>query len=189
MLTKKQIEILEHLRDKRTVTDIKEALHISSQSLIPTYLKVLEKEQLVTKQKIGNVYVYDIHFSNPEVFLYLELRSWDSLSKEPKRVLQAITRKTLDPILIFGSYAKGTSTKKSDLDIAIISENKNLMQALESIEMKSLIPLDIHIFTEEEFIQMLNADYENLGKEIARNYKALTGSRKIYALVNHPSRV
>jgi uncharacterized protein len=58
-------------------------------------------------------------------------------------------------VIIFGSYAKGTATIKSDLDIFVITET-NLPMALRADDLKpmlsqSLIPVDVHIYTPEEF--------------------------------------
>ncbi len=57
-------------------------------------------------------------------------------------------------IIIFGSYAKGTATIKSDFDIFIIMETElpmaNRADDMESIILNSLIPIDIHIYTPEE---------------------------------------
>lgn len=57
-------------------------------------------------------------------------------------------------ILVFGSYAKGTATNKSDLDIFIIKETElpkaNRSDDLKTILSNFLIPVDVHIYTPEE---------------------------------------
>lgn len=57
-------------------------------------------------------------------------------------------------VIIFGSYANGTATIKSDLDIFVIKETelpmKNRADDLKAMLSHSLIPVDIHIYTPEE---------------------------------------
>jgi len=58
------------------------------------------------------------------------------------------------------------------MDIAIINnkeQTKDIQIALETIKRRETQEIDYHIITVEEFQEMLNADYENLGKEIYRN--------------------
>ena len=57
-------------------------------------------------------------------------------------------------VIIFGSYAKGTATIKSDLDIFVIKETDlpmaNRADDLKPMLSNSLIPVDVHIHTPEE---------------------------------------
>jgi predicted nucleotidyltransferase len=59
-----------------------------------------------------------------------------------------------EKVIIFGSYAKGTATIKSDLDIFVIKETElpmtNRADDLTPILSNSLIPVDVHIYTPEE---------------------------------------
>ena len=60
--------------------------------------------------------------------------------------------------------------RKSDLDIAIFVnsvEDKKCESAMKSAELKSILPLDIHIITKLDMLQMLKDKHENLGKQIA----------------------
>lgn len=75
--------------------------------------------------------------------------------KEIKRLVRRIVAR-IQPqkVIIFGSYAKGTATIKSDLDIFIIKEMELPMarRADDLVPMlsQSLIPIDVHIYTPEE---------------------------------------
>ena len=44
---------------------------------------------------------------------------------------------------------------------------KEIAPYLETIKRREIIPIDCHIFTRTEFLEMLKVDYENLGKQIA----------------------
>jgi hypothetical protein len=60
------------------------------------------------------------------------------------------------------------------------------MQAsLHSAGNKTLTPIDVQVFTESEFLEMLAADYENIGKEIARKHLAVQNSVTFYKLLLH----
>lgn len=57
-------------------------------------------------------------------------------------------------VLIFGSYAKGTATIKSDLDVLVIKETTlpmaNRADDLKPMLSQVLIPIDVHVYTPEE---------------------------------------
>jgi uncharacterized protein len=57
-------------------------------------------------------------------------------------------------IIIFGSYAKGTATAQSDLDIFVVKETELPMAMraddLQPMLSQSLISVDVHIYTPEE---------------------------------------
>jgi len=71
-----------------------------------------------------------------------------------KIVEQIVMRTQPQKVIIFGSYAKGTATIKSDLDIFIIKDTNLPMMCrtadLLSLFNNSLIPIDMHIYTSEE---------------------------------------
>jgi predicted nucleotidyltransferase len=76
-------------------------------------------------------------------------------------VRRIVARIQPQKVIIFGSYAKGTATIKSDLDIFIIKETElpmaNRTDDLKPMLAHALIPVDIHIYTPEEV--------EEFGKE------------------------
>ena len=57
-------------------------------------------------------------------------------------------------IILFGSYAKGTATIQSDLDIFVIKETElpmaNRADDLKPMLSHMLIPVDVHVYTPEE---------------------------------------
>ena len=69
-------------------------------------------------------------------------------------VHQIVQRIQPQRIIIFGSYAKGTATSKSDLDIFVIKETDLPMayrvDDLRPFLCQLLIPVDVHIYTQEE---------------------------------------
>ncbi len=65
----------------------------------------------------------------------------------------------INKIILFGSYAKGTANKYSDIDIAVISndfKDMNLLRRFEFIGLalakaKIMDPVEVRVYTEEEF--------------------------------------
>ena len=59
-----------------------------------------------------------------------------------------------DMIIVFGSYAKGKATQKSDLDLFIIKET-HLPKRQRDVDLKSIVAhlpinVDLHVYTPEE---------------------------------------
>lgn len=75
-------------------------------------------------------------------------------SEIEKLVQQIVARIQPQKVIIFGSYAKGTATIKSDLDIFVIKDTElpmaNRNSDLKHLLYSSLIPIDIHVYTPEE---------------------------------------
>ena len=69
-------------------------------------------------------------------------------------VRRIVARIQPQKVIIFGSYAKGTATIKSDLDIFVIKETDlpmaNRADNLKPMLSHVLIQVDIHIYTLEE---------------------------------------
>ena len=89
-------------------------------------------------------------------------------------------------LLLFGSYAKGTNTKNSDIDLLFIVPNECEEQAERNIQsIASLIPLKIHvnIFKEKDFIAMKNSKEQTIGSEAIKNNIILHGIELYYRMI------
>jgi len=86
--------------------------------------------------------------------------------------------------ILFGSYAKGKETANSDIDILIISNEKEIENKVN--EALSLMPLKTHalFFSEEEFIRMKDSKKSNVVKEAIENNIILYGIENYYKLKN-----
>jgi uncharacterized protein len=71
-----------------------------------------------------------------------------------KLIRRIVERIQPQKVIIFGSYAKGTATIRSDLDLFVIKETHlpmshradDLLPILSGL----LIPVDVHVYTSEE---------------------------------------
>ena len=88
-------------------------------------------------------------------------------------------------MLIFGSYSNKSATKSSDIDLCLITDNKNVKEHIHSI--LSITPVKLHLneFTLSEFVSMLKEREENLGHEIVNNNIILHGIEGFYELVKY----
>jgi predicted nucleotidyltransferase len=85
-------------------------------------------------------------------------------------------------VLLFGSHAKGTSTKHSDIDLMIIVPHQSMKKRIENA--LSLLPFSVHdfIFTEKEF-QDMRFGKPNVVHEAIKNNVILYGIEGYYELL------
>jgi len=152
-------------------------------------VKKLEKEGVIDVKKYGNVSVVKFNNNfNESVFIAENQRKEDFLKNKDFKVLYRRVREIKNPFFIcvvFGSYAKGTARKGSDLDLCVISNEKEVYEAISTI--LDITPFEIHYlrFSSEEFIKMLKTREFNVGREIVKNKVILKGIEEFYELINH----
>ena len=184
MLTKEQLNILgvfkKDLFANLTFKQVKEQSKQKSNNVVQIALKEFLNQSIVHTKKTGNVTAYQLNLGNNLTLSYLNLLNELDVSKKrfAKEVLEEIKIKISKYseffiLIVFGSYAKGKATEQSDLDIAVIVESeetkKEITPFLETIKRREIKPIDYHVFTRGEFLEMLKADIENIGKQIFKN--------------------
>ena len=89
-------------------------------------------------------------------------------------------------LLLFGSYAKKTQTKSSDIDLMFICAD-GIEDAFEKdvtrIARSMPLPLQPLVFSESQFIEMANAKEPNVGQEALKNNVILYGIEQYYEMV------
>ena len=185
MLTKEQLKILsvfkKGLFPQLTFRQIKEKAKQKSNNLIQGAIKEFKRQEIIKTKKIGDVTTYSLNYDNNLTYSYLNLINDLEIAKNkllPKEILNTlqwrISRNTqLFILIVFGSYAKSKADEKSDLDIAVIIKSeetkKEILPFIETLKRRELINIDYHFFTEADFIEMLNEEQENVGKQIYKN--------------------
>ncbi len=184
MLTKEQLRILSVFKNdifvSLTFKQIKQQSKQKSNNIIQIALKEFQKQDIIKTKKIGNITEYSLNLNNNLTLSYLNLINEYNIitSKMPKKTLNEIQNRIfkhtkLFILIVFGSYAKNKVTSKSDLDIAVIVESeqakKDIAPFVETIKRRETTPIDCHIIAEPEFLEMLKADFENIGKQIFKN--------------------
>jgi predicted nucleotidyltransferase len=195
LITTKQLKIFnifsKNIFKEYTYKELKELSKEKSNSVLQNAIKKFLKEGLISERKIGTSKLYKINYNNDKVYAYFDIGINENLNKLVKRSISIIKQELnkysfFYSLVIFGSYANSTFKEKSDLDIAIFIQDKNKKKnfkvAVNSAENKSLIGLDVHIITAKDFLEMLSANYENLGKEIIRKNLPIYNSIIFYKL-------
>jgi len=121
--------------------------------LVQKELRNLEELGLVQHRKQGNLILYTIEKSSSivedlkRIFLKTE-----GVGNE---LLKNLGDKQIQYALIFGSFAKGIETTKSDIDLLVIGdvEEKSLLRSISAVESRIGREINIIYWTFEEFIQ------------------------------------
>jgi uncharacterized protein len=71
---------------------------------------------------------------------------------------QIVTHYNPSKIVLFGSQAKGTATKKSDIDLCIVKNTESKIELLTDmyLNIESSKPFDLLLYTEAEWNQCVN---------------------------------
>ena len=152
-------------------------------------VKELQSEGIITREIMGNTNPIRINLSpSQEIYSVENKRTEEFLSKHPKlNIVKKYTEELSYPfmiMLVFGSYVKNTKTESSDIDICIISDNKEKTKELrEKLNLLSL-KLEIHEFSTKEFISMIEKKQKNLGHEIVKSNIILYGIENYYNLIS-----
>ena len=152
-------------------------------------VKKLEKLQLINAEKLGNTTNCTFSFkSHPLVYDAEILRRDEFLAKNRGiAVLYNQLLKVKNPLfcaLLFGSYSKGKQTKRSDIDLAVISSGELYEQVQKEI---SILPLKLHLlhFTSEQFVASLKTTEFNVCHEIKKNNVIMFGTESYYEVLRH----
>lgn len=146
-----------------TIKEIRKNTKYSSYERVNHYLKQLAKKEIVSEKKIGKTLVYSV---NPATFsarmgfyLYVKenLRKFASKQKIISLALNEIPRE-IDVCVIFGSYAKGKETKKSDIDIlcVYIDDKEKSESWIASIQRKYNLTIHSVVMPRTEFGKIKN---------------------------------
>ncbi|MBS3137846.1 nucleotidyltransferase domain-containing protein [Candidatus Woesearchaeota archaeon] len=184
MLTKQQLTILgvfkKDIFTSLTFKQIKEESKQKSNNIVQIAIKKFKEQDLVKTKATGDITTYSLNLDNNLTLSYLNIINDLGIHKRkfPKEILTEIQKRISKQtnffiLIVFGSYAKNKATEKSDLDIAVIVESeqtkKEIAPLLETVKRREIKPIDYHIFTISEFLEMFKADIENVGKQIYKN--------------------
>jgi len=145
--------------------------------------------EVISQDKLGNTNLIRIKLSpNREIYSVEKRRAEELLNNQPKlRIIKKYTEEMNYPfliLLVFGSYARKNSSEKSDVDLCLISDSSSKSeQLIKKLNLLSL-KMDIHKFTTNEFISMIEKTTPNLGHEIVKNNVILYGIENYYNLVS-----
>ena len=154
-------------------------------------VKRLEREKLVTLKKFGSSNKVTVNkIIHPLVFEAEYARRNDILRDKNILVMLNQVKKDMESslyiLLMFGSYAKKTQTKSSDIDIMFIVPDGVEEKFEKKVhQIARLMPLPIHhmTFSESQFLDMIKSKEFNVGKEAMKTGVILYGIENYYELI------
>lgn len=182
------IELLES-KERPTIRKLSQKTSIKY-SNVYNIVKKLENEDIIFLEKTGNAYNCSVNKKVDPLIFEAEFQRRKKLLKNGDfqvlyRRLNSLSFSFIT--LLFGSQAKGTATKDSDIDLMIIGE-KNREKEIERII--SLLPLKIHFifFTYEEFLSMEQSKEFSVVREATERNIILIGIEDYYRLMENVRR-
>ena len=140
------------------------------------HLKNLQKGNLIiSTKKIGNTF-YKVNVKNPQIysiFSYFDYKRFNELPSERKRAINEF---------IFGSTAKGTFGKESDIDILLIYNKKeaNDKRLKEDIEAITGVKIQTFIIYLDYFKEQILKEEDKVITHAIKTGFAITGFDKFY---------
>ncbi len=184
---KTEIKIIKFLLPCRKTCTIREiSKHINSYYKIThTAVQRLIKKGIIESRKAGQSAQISLTGRlAKEVYEAEGERRNELLKKSVFRSLYAKLAGIKPPFiaLIFGSYAKGTADRKSDIDLMIIADEKKQRELESKI---SLLPFNIHTvsLTYDEFAQMAKSREFSVVSEALKCNVILAGIEDYYGMV------
>jgi predicted nucleotidyltransferase len=152
--TKIERKILNYLFENPTksfyVRELSRKLHFAPTS-ITNSINTLKRENLIKKEKIGNILSFKLNREDPNTFILKKIRNLERLYN--LGIIEFLFEKLPGTtIVLFGSYSQGEDTEESDIDLAIIeSENKDIN--LKNFEKKLSRKIQLHFFKDLKSIR------------------------------------
>ncbi|MFA4887093.1 MAG: nucleotidyltransferase domain-containing protein [Candidatus Nanoarchaeia archaeon] len=187
---KTELKIIKHFIENKKPKTIRElAQQIKADYKIThTAIQRLIEKKALNVQTVGNSSLcrLDETYYNIEIYEAENERKEHILKNSNiKQLYKEVTSKintNFFVFLLFGSYAKNKQTKTSDIDLLLISNEKDFENRISNI--LSLLPLktQVLVFTEEEFIRMKDAKKPNVIHEVIENNIILYGIETYYRM-------
>ncbi len=130
-------------------------------------LKNLKELNLVLESKKGNMSFFQINRKSP---IFNELKSiFLKVEYFRDMMINSMKRLKIDFAFIFGSFAKGTETEESDIDLFVIGDVKEdrLLKIIEPIEKQTGREINYILWKKSLFLK--RAKKHHLINEIAKN--------------------
>jgi predicted transcriptional regulator/predicted nucleotidyltransferase len=190
----REVDVIKHLLRNRendlNINQIAAELKIDYKNA-HNIVKRLWKKDILELKKFGkSLKVTLIEKNDPLIFAAEHSRREELLKdKTFKVVLDNFTRNMESKfyvLLLFGSYAKGTSTKHSDIDLFfIVPDGLSDKYETEIRRIASMLPFELHLnfFEEHDFLKMKNSRDFTVGSEAIKNNILLHGIETYYEMI------
>jgi predicted nucleotidyltransferase len=189
----KESTVINYLINNKTkelnIKNLSNSLKIDYKNIY-NIIKRLEKKKVLILEKFGNSSkIKLIQRINPIIY-QSEFERRNKILKDKNLLVmlnnykKGISTKFFS-ILLFGSYAKGNQTKRSDIDLIFIFQDEERFED-EIIKINQTMPLNLHtlVFSERQFIEMMHSHEPNVIKEVLENNIILYGIEYYYELIS-----
>lgn len=185
------VDLLARNQEKRfTINEIAKELK-QYYSFVNKVVMRLGKENIIIINKTGKAYLCSLNLNEEKTFALLSLSEIEKrdefykANKKLKLILEdftnSIKKDNTITIILFGSYAKGIPTKKSDIDLLLVSANKfPVEKIIREVYAKYGMEINVTVLTEREFKSQKTKE---IIKEIIKNHYVLYGAEKFVSLV------
>ncbi len=170
-----------HLQERFTMHELSKLLNIPYASFHRT---IQQMNNLIITETVGNSKTIKLNVLNPIVKAHLTITSDEEkkefLEKHPliRKISNDIDTK--DVVILFGSYAKGKETEKSDIDILVINKDGKKSISFSKHELLYQKKINPIFLTRKEFKNMLKSKEENVGKQALQNHIILTNPEEFW---------
>ncbi len=172
-----------------------------SYSYVYSQIEDLQKRGIIIVDQRSNRKYCKPNYNNPEVktaFVKISneiseyfLKKRDKVFFVVEKLLSELPKKTdfnLLSVVLFGSLAKGTDFKKSDMDLFILVPSKGKYDEpieMECVALSKGFGIEINPIVAEpaNLLSMLKDKEHNVGKEILKNKIILFGAEKFWELL------
>lgn len=189
-----KLKIISELENKPEGIHLRELSRLVKSGLpnVKRFVDILEKEKVIKKQKQANLLNLFLK-EGPKTIAYLKQVNTEKFLALPNNIQSAINEFLFElevrPIivLLFGSYAKSTYTKNSDIDIFLVFQKlekpENIENCARRVGMRTNTKLS-PVYTDYKSFEnnFLNKDHD-FSKEIRKNAIVIAGVENYYPLL------
>lgn len=146
----------------------------------------LEHEGAITVQRLGNRNVIRLSGAlTPTVYATEYSRTQQALTNAKIQAVYRVAKRFIpfSFAALFGSYAKGSSTKHSDIDLCFVSDDTNTVQEVRRAIRRLPLPVELHVFTSAQILQMLDKRSDNIAHHIRDHHILLTGTQAFFEVM------
>ena len=195
MLTKTQLSIIGYLLNReepQSIRGIAKDLK-KSYTLVYNNIENLRKKGVIYKQQVGTAQIINLSSNVPTKYLieaesfakqqFIKKHKWVELFL--KDVLSN-SKQTFFILLVFGSFAKGEMSKKSDLDLlAIVPDKKGIKEVEDAIcQAYTKVKKQVIVIAPNMFMDMVNKPgYVSVGDEARKHHIILYGAEQYHTLM------
>jgi len=157
-----------------------------NQKTVSNILRSLEKEGMLISTMQGRNRIYFLNLDNTEVIEFISavehMRTLQFYKKQPlvKEIAAKILASSTGIVVIFGSYAKGTEKKDSDLDVFIAGSYDS--RKMEKVKEMYGIDISLKHYLVHYFRKALKNN-DPFIEEIIKEHIILSGTREFVVLL------